>query len=189
MIYYKFFSKIYKIGAKQMCQDCQDFIERGSNILDLGCGSGIVAKEFEKFFQAKVVGADIKDNRLVKIPFFKIKDNEELPFKDNSFDVVLISYVLHHSQNPEKILKEAKRVGKKIIIFEDSPEGVLSKLRCKLHQITFFGGSRKNFNFKKMKEWEKIFEKLKLKIIAKKRVFTKFNWLDPVKRILFVLRA
>jgi len=183
--YYRLFSKIYEMGAKQMCFDCQGFIKEGSKILDLGCGSGIAAKNFQDFFKAKVIGADIRDNRLVKIPF-QIIDGKNLPFEDNSVDVVLINYVLHHCQNPEELLKEAKRVSKRIIIFEDLPEGFLAKLRCKIHQIIFPGG-KKTFNFKKKEEWKKIFEKLDLKIIAQNQVFTKFSWLDPIKRIRFVL--
>jgi len=183
--YYRLFSKIYEMGAKQMCFDCQGFIKEGSKILDLGCGSGIAAKNFQDFFKAKVIGVDVKDNRLVKIPF-KIIDGKNLPFEDNSFDVVLINYVLHHCEDPEVVLKEAKRVAKRIIIFEDLPEGFLAKLRCKIHQIIFPGG-RKIFNFKTRKEWKEIFEKLGLKIIAENQVFTKFSWLDPIKRILFVL--
>lgn len=186
MNYNQIFSKIYEMGAKQMCRDCRDFIEKDSKILDLGCGSGIAAKEFRDFFKAEVIGVDVKDNRLVDVPF-QIINGENLPFKDNFFDVVLINYVLHHCQNPEKLLKEAKRVGKKIIIFEDLPEGILSKIRCKLHQITFWGGKRKNFNFKTKKEWEDLFKKLGLKVIIQKRVFTKFDFFDPVHRILFVL--
>ena len=185
MLYYRIFSKIYEMGAKQMCRDCQGFIKEGSKILDLGCGSGIAAKYFQDFFKAKVIGVDVKDNRLVPIPF-KIIDGQNLPFEDNSFDVVLINYVLHHCQNPEELLKEAKRVSKRIIIFEDLPEGILAKLRCKIHQIIFPGG-KKTFNFKKEEEWKKIFDKLALKIIAENQVFTKFSWLDPIKRIRFVL--
>jgi len=173
------------MGAKQMCRDCRDFIKEGSKILDLGCGSGIAAKHFQEFFKSKVIGADIRDNRLVSIPF-QIFDGRKLPLKDDSFDVVLINYVLHHCHFPEELLKEAKRVSKKIIIFEDLPEGILAKLRCKIHQLTFFGG-KKTFNFKTKKEWKKIFEKLGLKIVAEDLVFTKFSFLDPIKRIRFVL--
>jgi len=168
-----------------MCRDCQGFIKEGSKILDLGCGSGIAAKYFQDFFKAKVFGVDVRDNRLVKIPF-KIIDGKNLPFENDSFDVVLINYVLHHCEDPESLLREAKRVAKRIIIFEDLPEGFLAKLRCKIHQIIFPGG-KKIFNFKKRVEWQKIFEKLGLKIIAQDRVFTKFSWLDPIKRIRFVL--
>jgi len=186
MDYYRIFSKIYEMGAREMCNDCQDFIEEGSRILDLGCGSGIAAKNFQDFFKAKVIGVDVKDNRLVPIPF-KIVDGKNLPFDDNSFDVVMINFVLHHSEQPESLLKEAKRVSKKIIIFEDLPEGIFSKLRCKIHEITFFGGKREKFNFKTSNEWKKIFKKLGLKIIAQKPVFSDFNLIDPVKKILFVL--
>ena len=186
MSYYWFFSKIYEIGAKQMYQDCQPFIKKGSKILDLGCGSGIAAKNFQDFFKAKVIGTDIKDHRLVPIPF-KIIDGESLPFQNSTFDIVLIAYVLHHARDPEKLLREAKRVSKKIIIFEDIPEGIFSKLRCKLHQITFFGGERKHFHFKTRKEWRELFDRLGLKIIAQKWVSTKLDWFDPGKRILFVL--
>jgi len=185
MNYFRLFSKIYEMGAKQMCKDCQDFIKEGSKILDLGCGSGIAAKYFQDFFKAEVLGVDIKDNRVVNISF-KIFADQNLPFENDSFDVVLISYVLHHCEDPEAVLKEAKRVGKRIIIFEDLPEGILAKLRCKIHQIIFFGG-KKIFNFKKRGEWKEIFKKFLLKIIAEKPVFTRFDWLDPVKRILFVL--
>jgi len=186
MSYYSFFSKIYEIGAKQMCRDCQDFIEKGSKILDLGCGSGIAAKNFQDFFEAEVIGADVKDNRVVDIPF-KIIDGDNLPFDENAFDVTLIAYVLHHCKAPESLLKEAKRVSKKIIIFEDIPEGILSKLRCKLHQFTFFGGKRGKFNFKTRKEWEGLFVKLGLKVLAENWVSTSLDWLNPGKRILFVL--
>lgn len=187
-MYYRLFSKIYEIGARQMCEECRDFIDNGSKILDLGCGSGIAAKNFQKFFKAKVRGVDVRDNRIVPIPF-EITDGEKLPFNNNYFDVTLINFVLHHCQNPEKLLKEAKRVSKKIIIFEDLPEGILSKLRCYIHQITFFGGEKRKFNFKTRKEWEKLFQELGLKIIVQKRFFSKFDWLDPVKKILFVLGA
>jgi hypothetical protein len=34
---------------------------------------------------------------------------------------------LHHTEDPISILKEAKRVGKRIIIFEDLPEGIFGK--------------------------------------------------------------
>jgi ubiquinone/menaquinone biosynthesis C-methylase UbiE len=189
MNYYSFFSKIYSLAAKRMCQDCKDFIKEGSKILDLGCGPAIVANEFQNFFKAKVTGVDIKDFRIFPIQF-KVFDGENLPFKDNSFDIVLISYVLHHVENQSKILKEAKRVGKRIIIFEDLPEGILAKLRCYLHQFTwniFFGKNFKNLNFKTKREWEEFFKGLGLKIIAKKYTFTNFDFLDPIKRMIFVL--
>lgn len=37
---------------------------------------------------------------------------EQLPFKDNSFDFVIASHVLEHSDNPEKFISEMERVGR-----------------------------------------------------------------------------
>jgi len=189
MNYFGIFSKIYETVAQEKCLDCQAFIKRGSKILDFGCGSGIMAKKFQDFFKAEIIGVDIEDNRVSPIPFKKI-DGKSLPFPDDSFDIVLISYVLHHAKEPVTLLKEAKRVGKKIIIYEDLPEGIISELRCLLHQTTFnffFPEQTKKFNFKNEKEWEKIFKELKLKTIAKKRISNKFDLIDPVFKIFFVL--
>jgi len=185
MNYYRTFSKIYQQAAKKMCFDCADFIEKGSKILDLGCGSGIVAKNFQDFFKSEVLGVDIQDNRIFPIPF-KIVAEKNLPFPENYFDTVLISFVLHHCQDPISRLKEAKRVTKnKIIIYEDLAEGFLSNFFCKIHELTFnnfFQKNNRDYNFKKNEEWRKIFEKLKLKIIFEKEVST-----IPVKKKLFVL--
>jgi len=203
-MYYRLFKSFYGMAAKRMCQDCQNFIEKGSKILDLGCGSGIAGKTFQEFFQADLLGVDIKDRRINDIPF-KLIDGKTLPFPENSFDIVLINYVLHHSRDPIALLNEAKRVTRdKIIIYEDLTQGCLSKLFCWLHGISFdklFGNPTKTsfntelpkeakgkmrtkFSFASEKGWEKIFKGLELNVIFKKRINN-----FPVKKELFICRA
>ena len=193
MNYYRIFFNIYQRAAQKMCLECQEFIEKGSRILDLGCGSGIAGKAFQEFFQADLIEVDIKDKRVVNIPF-QIIDGINLPFPENYFDVVLINYVLHHAKNPLALLKEAKRVTKdKIIIYEDLPERFLGKAICWFHGYTFhlfFQHSKTekreklNFNFKTNKEWRDVFENLELKSIFEKRISSIFN---PIEKKLFVL--
>ena len=168
-----------------MCFDCRNFIKKGSKILDLGCGSGIVGITFKDFFGAEIIGVDVKDQRVVDMAF-KIIDGKSLPFPENFFDVTLLNYVLHHSEDPSLLLKEAKRVSKKIIIFEDLSEGFLSKVICWFHSLTFnpfFQKQKGLLSFKPEKEWEKIFNSLDLLIFQKKRIKSFY----PVKKIQFVL--
>ena len=167
-----------------MCLDCRDFIRKGSEILDLGCGCGIVGKTFQDFFQAKVLGIDVKDYRISPL-LFRLYDGFRLPFAENSFDAILINYVLHHSKDPVVLLEEAKKATKdKIIIFEDLPEGFLSNLICMIHGSSFdrFFGNPAKTSFKTENEWEKIFKDLRLNIVFKKRVSN-----FPVKKEMFVL--
>ena len=183
-MYYKLVRKLFQRAARKMCQDCKDFIKEGSEILDLGCGSGVVGQEFAKFFKAKITGIDIKDYRVEKIPF-QIFDGLNIPFPEKSFDVVLVNFVLHHARDPIYLLREAKRVSRdKIIIFEDLPEGFISKFFCWFHGTsfdTFFKNPNRTF-FKTEKEWLKVFEELNIKT-----VFNKITHNFPRKKELFIL--
>jgi SAM-dependent methyltransferase len=51
---------------------------------------------------------------------------ESLPFKDKSFDFIIASHVLEHTDNPEKFLTELMRVGKAGYI--ETPEGWFEKM-------------------------------------------------------------
>ena len=179
MNFWKIFQRFYKITAEKMVGAIKEFA-KGEKILDLGCGSGIFGEKIREQLKKEVIGIDVVDKRVCKIPF-RIYDGKKIPFPENYFDLVIISFVLHHTEDPVSILKEAKRVGKRIIIFEDLPEGILGKIYCFFHWVTwnlFFGKSPK-FNFHTKKEWEEIFKNLNLKLISEKDFL--------MKRKIFVL--
>ncbi|OGM18340.1 hypothetical protein A2686_03230 [Candidatus Woesebacteria bacterium RIFCSPHIGHO2_01_FULL_38_10] len=91
--------------------------ENSSCILDLGCGEGtrlsIIAKG------KKGVGVDISRTaiglarRTYSNLTFKRANLENLPFEDDSFDLVYCAFVLEHLTNPEKVIREAIRVTRK----------------------------------------------------------------------------
>ena len=188
MRFYRIFKRFYEQAAYKMCHDCEQFIEKQSKILDIGCGSAIIANTFQDFFETEVVGVDIIDRRIFPIAFSLI-NGKKLPFPENSFDNVLIAYTLHHSQEPIELLKEAKRVCKgKIFIYEDLPESFLSKLFCGLHSFSFdklFGNKNKT-TFKIEDQWKEVFKELKLNLIFDKQVSYDF---DPVIKKFFVLEV
>lgn len=189
MTFWKILRNIYCEASEEMVEAIREYLKKGEKILDLGCGSGILAKKLQEKLKVKVIGIDIVDKAIEKINFKKY-NGKRIPFKNNSFDLILISFVLHHTQDVPSLLKEAKRVAKRIIIFEDLPEGTFDKIRCFLHWFfwnIFVARKFNKFNFFKEQEWEKLFAKLELKLIAKKEFLPKYKFLDPVKRKIFVL--
>lgn len=147
-------------------------INRAESILDLGSGTGHTAHELKrKGF--RVMCVDYADMNVFKDTKPILYDGERLPFKDNSFDAVLLITVLHHTPDPIKIMKEAGRVAKKIIIMEDTYNSILQKwavfVMDSIGNMEFVGHPHTN---KTDKRWKNIFKKLGLKIKShKKRMY------------------
>jgi len=98
-----------------------DYAKPGMKILDLGCGNGRLYEIF-KDKNIDYIGIDISEKliRLAQTKYpetqFLVGDGLDLPFKDNSFDVVYSIAVFHHIPSQAlriQFLKEAKRVLKK----------------------------------------------------------------------------
>ncbi|MFA5629223.1 MAG: class I SAM-dependent methyltransferase [Dehalococcoidales bacterium] len=90
-----------------------------SDLLEIGCGTGAVSKYIAETYDGNIIGLDIDDKQiqenLKKIKNrpnlkFIVADALELPFEDNSFDVVLSFGVLHHIDGWQKALAEVNRV-------------------------------------------------------------------------------
>lgn len=94
-----------------------------SSILDIATGTGDLAIKFtEKSTADKVVGLDISEGMLSvarkktensdladRVSFIK-GDSEALPFSDNSFDAITVSFGIRNFENLEKGLSEIYRV-------------------------------------------------------------------------------
>jgi ubiquinone/menaquinone biosynthesis C-methylase UbiE len=91
-------------------------IKRSDYILDLGCGDGLNISILRKMGRKKIVGIDISDELLREArrinPGVKVllASAEKLPFKNNTFDIVLVDSVFHHLMRYGKTVKEIKRV-------------------------------------------------------------------------------
>jgi len=90
----------------------------GKHILDLGCAVGNYCVEL-KSLGFECTGVDV-NNAYIEIARKKGVEaftvQGILPFKDRSFDTVIIFEVLEHVQDPEPVIKEALRVARKNIL-------------------------------------------------------------------------
>jgi ubiquinone/menaquinone biosynthesis C-methylase UbiE len=87
----------------------------GKKVLDVGCGTGrLIQKLVEK--GAVVTGADISSEmlKIAQRKFGQVEfveaDIEHLPFENDSFDVVVASFVIVHLKDLRKAFDEVYRV-------------------------------------------------------------------------------
>ena len=145
---------------------------KNSKILDAGCGSGNESKyrRSKIFKDCKIYGLDLNpfDNTYVDYPV--CGDLYHIPFKDNSFDVVICEMVAEHIKKPKVMIKELNRVTKKhgkVIIFTPN----------KLHPIFFLA----NLLPQKFVDWIKLYY-YKLPERENFDVFYKFNDIKTIRR-------
>ena len=94
-------------------------IERSSTVLDVGCGDGLLAQSLTRQVPGITVeGVDVlvRDDAAIPVRQF---DGDVIPFADNSFDVVMLVDVLHHTVDPLRLLKEAARVSRGAVVIKD----------------------------------------------------------------------
>ena len=95
--------------------------KNGEKVLDVATGTGDIAFEIRKKYNADITGIDLSENmlKIAKEKSIKFKiddiefiegDAESLPFNDNTFDKLVISYGLRNLGDPKLGLTEFYRV-------------------------------------------------------------------------------
>jgi homoserine O-acetyltransferase len=100
----------------------ESLIEPNSTVLDVGCGDGELLANLVRDRGIKGEGIEL-DQELVldcvcrRLPIIQQDAEQGLGYYgDKSFDYVILSQTVQTIQNPEKVLKELLRVGKKVIV-------------------------------------------------------------------------
>ena len=107
---------------KQEFKIISDLIEKNTRVLDVGCGDGILMEYLKHNKEIDIRGIEIsKDNvqKCLSKGLTVIEGDAEkdlLQFPDSSFDFVILSQTLQAFLNPEIVIKELLRVGKKAIV-------------------------------------------------------------------------
>jgi len=107
------------------------------SLLDICCGSGMISEYYVRV-GAKVTGIDISSAcierakiRSQKYGFsanFQLANSVNLPFPDNSFDIVSVHDGLHHLDDPQRAIKEMVRVAKKGIVIIEPAKALLTRI-------------------------------------------------------------
>ena len=106
-----------------------DLIPEESSVLDIGCGTGLLAFALREHKNCRVVGLDLslrmlefarKTNPFPDVTFTQDDATDLSSFADNSFDCATLLMLVHELSRPNQILvlKEALRVARRAIVID-----------------------------------------------------------------------
>lgn len=108
-----------------------DQIPDNSRVLDIGCGTGALCFDLKRKKNCEVVGIDLSEKMLNfaesinpydEISFLHHDATDLSEFSDHGFDYAIIMNVIHelNPQSQTKLIKEAYRVGKKVLVYDSN---------------------------------------------------------------------
>jgi len=154
---------------------------KSEKILDVGAGEGfslvkLKRNQIGKFHEGVDNSKDALKLGKKMYPKINLKLGSiyELPYKENSFDLLLCTEVLEHLDDPKKAVKELKRVTSKYIVFSTPNEPlftIANFLRGKY--LKTFGNHPEHINHWSSGGLKKFLRQNGLKVVCVK---TPFPW-------------
>ncbi len=134
--------------------------------IDIGCGIGMITHRLrQQNFDCTPL--DVAHLSIIESVKPIVYDGLTMPFEPQSFDTALLLTVLHHTPDPIVVLKESRRIAKKIIIIEDIYNNKIQQyLTYAMDSLVNFGFSDMTYQNKSDKEWKMVFEALGLELVA-----------------------
>lgn len=145
--------------------DCMaPLLPAGAHVLDVGCGDGTVDVLIgQKRPDVRIEGIDVLVRPQTKIVVTAF-DGKTIPFPDGSFDAAMFVDVLHHTDDPLVLLREAARVAPTIIIKDHCRDGLLAgpTLRFMDYVGNAHHGVVLPYNYWRRRQWDDAFRTLGL---------------------------
>lgn len=141
-------------------QNMKGVLQNFGSLLDVGSGYGYLGEALQEAMpEALIVNTDIVNNHQGNTKFV-LADGTTLPFTDNSFDVVTLFYVLHHTDKSREVLQEARRVSSnRVVVQEDVYSNAFEHLVSWLHMYTWQPDvPLSSIKVQSDQEWRKLFE-------------------------------
>jgi len=98
------------------------WIENGASVLDLGCGDGALLLTLVKDKLIRPQGIELSDQAIRSCVaaglsvFQQDIDTGLAEYADKSFDFVILNQTFQQVKQPDYVLREALRVGKKVVV-------------------------------------------------------------------------
>lgn len=124
---------IYSSRLRELVRLITPHFRPGDTVLDVGCGGGTLG---EALLKSPGCPAEVRIRGLERfprggepievIPY----DGLTMPVPDASQDIVIVADVLHHDEDPERLLRECRRVCRRLLVIKDHQRrGLLAQAR------------------------------------------------------------
>jgi 2-polyprenyl-3-methyl-5-hydroxy-6-metoxy-1,4-benzoquinol methylase len=160
-----------------------------NSILDAGCGEGFVLSEFKKrgignFLEGIDSSEEALNTGRELFPYLSLKLGNiyNLPYEDESFDLVICAEVMEHLNEPDKVMEEIVRVSRKYCLLSvpNEPLFMISNfLRGK--NILRWGSDIDHLQHWSSRAFKRFIQR-NLKIVTLKRPFPWTVILSTIKR-------
>jgi SAM-dependent methyltransferase len=163
-------SLVFDRRTRVLAEHLSEMIPPRATVLDVGCGDGTIdSLILSRRPDIQIQGVDVfvRPSTRIKVEVF---DGETLPLADKSFDTVVFVDVLHHTQDPLILLREANRVARKSILIKDhTMDGLFAY--STLRFMDWVGNAPHGvvlpYNYWSEQRWQSAFSQLGLKIDRK----------------------
>ena len=165
--------------ARLLCSHLADLIHRDSRVLDVGCGDGLIAQLLMQMrSDLSFQGIDVLIRPGTRIPV-EAFDGQRIPLENDSFDAVMLIDVLHHAEDPLKLLEEALRVSRNVVLIKDHIlEGFLAGPTLRF--MDRVGNLRHNvslrYDYWPRERWVQVFESLGVQVTAWNQCLGLYPW-------------
>ncbi len=158
---------IHSRRVQSLTDHLQSLLPTSGTVLDVGCGDGWLSSLLAQQHQAtQFSGIDVLVRDDTHIPVARF-NGVEIPYPDNHFDAVMMVDVLHHTDDPAGLLREAKRVARQFVILKDhTRDGIAA--RATLRMMDWVGNAHHGvalpYNYLSLAEWLLLFDEVGLSI-------------------------
>lgn len=159
-----FHKPIYEHRQQVLVKLISPHLKPGAKVLDIGCGFGHLGRALmdasADHIQVEGLESVKRGNELIPITAY---EGTRMPFADQTFDAVILADVLHHDHDQERLLGEAARISRNVVIIKDHVrDGLLAQQRISFLDWAANAGYNVPclYKYNNLEEWRTLVGKL-----------------------------
>ena len=172
-------ARVHHRRVRVLARHLSELIPANVSLLDVGSGDGLLASQVLAHRpDLKWVAVDPLARPKTHVPV-QLVTGERLPFADKEFDLVLFVDVLHHTDDPMVLLREAVRVARAGVVIKDHlREGFCAGPRLRF--MDWVGnagwGVHLPYNYWDAAQWKRAREQLHLQTEEERVALDLYPW-------------